>query len=209
MKRFITFGVATLVMASCATSVAAVERWTSASARAIAPSPTPVVIDNLFQDDNRLKTLLEQHHAEALLEIQRQEAYEKQLLSNTNNLGVALDKVNEHVGKTWYVFSGSTPKGWDCSGLVMWTYNHLGIELEHSATAQMRSGETVETPKLGDVVAFLYKGQDRAYHVGIYMGPDTMIHSGGKKGDKTELRSISGFAGDYSDVVYTRIIKTN
>lgn len=196
-------------MASCATSVAATERLNTVSAQAITVVPTALISHDFFLKVAREKTLLEQHHAAAILEQQRQEAYERQLLSNTNNLESALVKVNNTIGKTWYVFSGSTPDGWDCSGLVRWTYGHLGIELEHSATAQMRSGELVETPKVGDVVAFLYKGEARAYHVGLYMGPDTMLHSGGKKGDKTEIRSISAFAGDYSDVVYTRIVKTN
>jgi cell wall-associated NlpC family hydrolase len=209
MKRFITFAIATLVMASCATSVAAVERVNTLSAKAITVVPRVLMSDDFFLRMAREKTLLEQHHAAAILEQQRQEAYERQLLSNTNNLEEALDKVNNTIGKTWYVFSGSTPEGWDCSGLVRWTYSHLGIELEHSATAQMRSGELVETPKIGDVVAFLYTGESKAYHVGIYMSPDTMLHAGGKKGDKTELRSISAFAGNYSDVVYTRIVKTN
>jgi cell wall-associated NlpC family hydrolase len=216
MKRFITFAIASLVMASCATSATAIEqRVTSASALGMQVAPAvkltrESILDVIFLSGNsKVKTLLEQQVDAAILEMQLQEAYERQLLSNTNNLGVALDNVRNQVGKTWYVFSGSTPSGWDCSGLVMWTYSHLGIELEHSATAQMRSGELVTNPKPGDLVAFLYKGRDSAYHVGLYERPDTMLHSGGKPGDKTELRSISKFAGDYSDVVYIRIVKTN
>jgi hypothetical protein len=55
-------------------------------------------------------------------------------------------QLTEHVEKTWYVFSGSTPSGWDCSGLVMWFYSDFNIELTHSATDQMNSGLLVDTP---------------------------------------------------------------
>ena len=42
--------------------------------------------------------------------------------------------------KTSYVFSGSTPKGWDCSGMVRWTYKQIGITLPHSANKQAHIG---------------------------------------------------------------------
>jgi hypothetical protein len=36
-----------------------------------------------------------------------------------------------------------------------------------------------------------------------------MLHSGGKRGDRTELRPISDFGGSYSRVAYSRLIDTN
>jgi len=119
--------------------------------------------------------------------------------------------VKNQIGKTPWVFSGSTPRAWDCSGLVKWTYAHLGVDLQHSATKQRLSGEFVTEPKIGDLVSFNFRSYGSAYHVGIYVGPDEMIHAGGKPGDRTEIRSISGWQKDNgnSEVTYTRIIETN
>jgi hypothetical protein len=132
------------------------------------------------------------------------------IVSNTKLLNETLALVKNQVGKTPWVFQGSSPRAWDCSGLVRWTYAQLGIDLYHGATTQRHSGTIVTEPKVGDLVSFNYKNSKGAYHVGIYLGPDEMIHSGGKTGDRTKIISISGWAkgNSNSDVVYTRIIET-
>lgn len=120
-----------------------------------------------------------------------------------------IQDLEAYVGKTWYVFSGSTPKGWDCSGLTMWFYENLGVSLEHSATKQYRAGQLVTNPNPGDLVVFKYNDSNMAYHVGIYISENVMLHSGGKKGDKTEYQDIAAFAGNYSEVYYVRFIESN
>ena len=131
------------------------------------------------------------------------------LSENTRDLKNAVFLASQNINKTWYVFSGSTPRGWDCSGLVLWTYEHLGFDLYHGATAQMQSGRRVLEPKFGDIVGFKYNNASMFYHVGIYISEDLMLHSGGKRGDKTELRAISTFGGSYSKIEYTRLVDTN
>ena len=143
-------------------------------------------------------------------EIKKLEAKKaKELDENTEKINQAISKLEKHIGKTWYVFSGSTPSGWDCSGMVMWTYQQIDIELEHRASKQAKAGKIVESPKLGDIVVFKYSGSKSAYHVGIWIEEDTMIHAGGKKGERTEIKSIDKFAGNYSKVSYVRILETN
>jgi cell wall-associated NlpC family hydrolase len=133
------------------------------------------------------------------------------LSKNTDDLRKAVSLTSQNIGKTWYVFAGSTPRGWDCSGLVRWTYGHLGFDLYHGATAQMKTGRLVTEPKYGDIVGFKYKKSSRYYHVGIYISEDLMLHSGGKRGDKTELKSISQWSKDNynSTIEYSRLIETN
>jgi len=130
------------------------------------------------------------------------------LQQNTVKLNKVVRQLKGRVGKTWYVFSGATPQGWDCSGMTMWAYEQLGVNLEHRASKQKDAGIKVKSPKVGDIVAFTYKGYKSAYHVGIYLGPDLMIHAGGGKGQRTAVVHISKFAGTYSKVTYTRIIDT-
>lgn len=132
---------------------------------------------------------------------------QKILTDNTLAVNKAIKKLNKTVGKTWYVFSGATPRGWDCSGLTMWFYGQLGIELEHRASKQQSAGVTVKTPKVGDLVVFKYIGHKSAYHVGVYIGNGKMIHAP-KKGHRTIIESIKQFAGNYSSVSYRRIIDT-
>lgn len=130
------------------------------------------------------------------------------LTTNRNRIKKALDKLNSHVGKTWYVFSGATPAGWDCSGLTMWFYEQLGITLEHRASKQDTAGTKSVDPNPGDIVVFHYKGSKDAYHVGIYIGNGQMIHAP-KHGHVTRVEDISTFGGDYSDISYRRIIRSS
>jgi cell wall-associated NlpC family hydrolase len=156
--------------------------------------------DKLMSDAEKKQTELE-------AEIARLE----KIANDTKALNETLVLVKNQIGITRWVLGGSTPRAWDCSGLVTWTYAHLGMDLRHSATAQRNSGTIVTDPKVGDLVSFNHRGSRGAYHIGIYLGPDEMLHSGGKPGDRTEIRSISGWAKDNwgSEVVYTRIIETN
>jgi cell wall-associated NlpC family hydrolase len=154
---------------------------------------------------------LESEAAQTQAELEAEIARLKKIADDTATLNETLVLVKNQIGITRWVLGGSTPRAWDCSGLVTWTYNHLGVELRHSATTQRNSGTVVTEPKIGDLVSFNHRGWKNAYHIGIYLGPDQMIHSGGKPGDRTEIRSIVGWAKDNgnSEVVYTRIIETN
>lgn len=129
------------------------------------------------------------------------------LFENTQAIKAVVKKLNKTVGKTWYVFSGATPSGWDCSGLTMWFYKQLDVKLEHRASKQQSAGVATKTPKLGDLVVFKYKGYKSAYHVGIYIGDGKMIHAP-KKGHRTVIESVKQFAGKYSKVSYRTMIDT-
>lgn len=126
---------------------------------------------------------------------------------NAASITKTVTALKKRVGRTWYVFSGSTPAGWDCSGLVMWAYQQMGVELEHRASLQQKAGILVKDPKVGDIVAFTYKNSKSAYHVGIYIGNGKMVHAK-QRGQGTMIESVAGFAGKHSKVTYTRILDT-
>ncbi len=76
-----------------------------------------------------------------------------------------------------YRAGGSTPRGFDCSGFTSYVYRKAGVSLPHSATAQMRKAKRISrgSARRGDLVFF--RSGSRAYHVGIYAGGNTVLHS--------------------------------
>jgi len=73
-----------------------------------------------------------------------------------------------------YRWGGSSPSGFDCSGLVRYVYAQVGVSLPHNAAQQYRLGTPVTRDSLepGDLVFF-----DRLRHNGIYIGDGRFIHA--------------------------------
>ncbi|MGZ8801378.1 MAG: peptidoglycan hydrolase RipC [Mycobacterium sp.] len=74
-----------------------------------------------------------------------------------------------------YSWGGSGPSAFDCSGLVMWSFQQAGISLPHSSQALARGGNPVSTDQMqpGDLVTYY----SDASHVGIYIGDGMMVHA--------------------------------
>jgi cell wall-associated NlpC family hydrolase len=74
-----------------------------------------------------------------------------------------------------YVYGGSGPNTWDCSGLTMKAWQAAGVTLPHSAARQFRIGAKISKSDLkpGDLV-FFYRG---IQHVAIYSGDGMVIHA--------------------------------
>ncbi|MEY8231545.1 SH3 domain-containing C40 family peptidase [Oscillospiraceae bacterium 50-16] len=102
-----------------------------------------------------------------------------------------------------YVYGGSSPRGFDCSGFTSYIYKQFGYSLKRSASDQLDNGTSVSRSELqpGDLVMFK-KGSSsrRASHVGIYIGNNQFIHSSTSRvgviiSGMDEAYYTSGFVG--------------
>jgi cell wall-associated NlpC family hydrolase len=103
-----------------------------------------------------------------------------------------------------YVWGGASPStGFDCSGLVMYVYEQLGVSLPHYTVSQYEWPNAVHPSRSqlepGDLVFFADLG-----HVGIYIGNNEFIHAP-NSGTVVQISSLTGW---YSSEYYgaTRIL---
>lgn len=89
-----------------------------------------------------------------------------------------------------YVWGGTSPSGFDCSGLVQYVCRQNGISVPRVAASQRGVGKSVSRADLqpGDLVFFSSGG--RVSHVGIYIGNGNMIHAP-QTGDVVKISSIN------------------
>jgi len=146
---------------------------------------------------------------------------------NAQNFGGAssndiINFAESFVGKTPYVWGGTTPSGWDCSGFTSWVYNHFGIGAPRTSEAQQAWARP--SPDVPGALAFFGRP---AGHVGISLGGGRMVdaaHSGtmtrnegiwsditgfglppgglGKAGVTTSLGGGPSFGGSINEAVY-------
>src|SRR5215470_3284953 len=91
--------------------------------------------------------------------------------------GRAADSALAMLGKP-YRRSGNTPAGFDCSGLVQYSYSRVGVTLPRETQAQRQQGREVPASDLrrGDLVFFDQEGK-KSSHVGIYIGQGRFVHA--------------------------------
>jgi cell wall-associated NlpC family hydrolase len=112
-------------------------------------------------------------------------------------VGVAM----QYLG-TPYVWAGAAPGGFDCSGLVMYAYEQVGVSLPHSSYAMWDYGVPVAKDQLepGDIVFF-----DGLGHVGLYIGGGDFIQAP-HTGDVVRVSSLDEGYYQYSYVGARRIL---
>lgn len=111
-----------------------------------------------------------------------------------------------------YVYGGSTPSGFDCSGFTMYVFKKFGISMPHGAQSQARLGKKVTANKssktsllnnlkAGDLVFFLdYETMDEIGHCGIYIGSGNFIHASSGSGYCVKIDNL--LPGNYYNTRY-------
>lgn len=83
------------------------------------------------------------------------------------------------MGKKYCPGGASPQKGFDCSGLVWWSYGQHGVKVPRLTTDQARAGKKIARKqiKAGDIMVFKTGQSPRGLHTGIYVGNNKFVHS--------------------------------
>ncbi len=102
------------------------------------------------------------------------------------SLQAVVDRALAQRGKP-YVWAASGPGSFDCSGLVQYAFEAIGVDLPHSSRMQSSMGTPVSRAgaRAGDLVAFY----SPVSHIGIYLGNGQMVHAP-TSGDVVKIASV-------------------
>ena len=103
--------------------------------------------------------------------------YNRGMFIESSSLGNAIVREAEKYLGIPYLWGGTTPNGFDCSGLCQYVFRNIGINISRVSQTQYLEGVPVSREELqpGDLVFFQKNGN--VHHVGIYVGGGMMIHA--------------------------------
>lgn len=103
----------------------------------------------------------------------------------SENIGSKVVSIANTYLRVPYVYGGTTPAGFDCSGYTSYVFNQAGITLPRTAADQYNTGTAVSKSNLqqGDLVFFTSSGTSIS-HVGIYIGNNNFISATTSSGVK-------------------------
>lgn len=107
-------------------------------------------------------------------------------------------EARKHLGVP-YVWGGSTPSGFDCSGFVQYVLKQYGIKVPRTTEQQVLAGNYIAKKDIqpGDLVFLQNTYRAGISHVGIYIGNDQMIHASSSKGVTISSLSSSYYLEHY------------
>ena len=114
-------------------------------------------------------------------------------VASSGNGSSVVATANQYIGSR-YIYGGTAPSGFDCSGFTSYVYKKYGVSLSRTAAGQYSNGVSVSKGELqpGDLVMF---GKSGINHVGIYIGGGKMVHAANPSRGVTTDTINSGYYG--------------
>uniref|UniRef100_UPI00374EEB2A C40 family peptidase n=1 Tax=Clostridioides difficile TaxID=1496 RepID=UPI00374EEB2A len=102
--------------------------------------------------------------------------------------GTVIAEAKKHLGKP-YKWGGNGPSNFDCSGLMVYCFKKVNVNLPRTSSQQSKVGKKVEQNNLqaGDLVFF----HNPVTHVGLYIGNGEYLHAP-QTGDIVKISKLSG-----------------
>ncbi len=99
------------------------------------------------------------------------------IISRTSSIAMSLTRSALRFIGTPYVFGGTSPSGFDCSGFTQHVFAMLGISIPRLADAQYYAGRPIKGRMLKGDLVFFQTYEPGPSHVGIYLGNGRFVHS--------------------------------
>lgn len=140
-----------------------------------------------------------QETSRSMTKFREKTAEESNKTENTSNVASSgngssvVATANQYIGSR-YIYGGTAPSGFDCSGFTSYVYKKYGVSLSRTAAGQYSNGVAVSKGELqpGDLVMF---GKSGINHVGIYIGGGKMVHAANPSRGVTTDTINSGYYG--------------
>lgn len=129
---------------------------------------------------------------------------EEKVTHSTSQIEKVISEAKKVIGSP-YSWAGSSPEGFDCSGLIYYSFKKAGYEISRlSSSTYYDLGKKVTSPQKGDLI-FFATGSSKAVisHMGIYIGNGEFIHASSSKG--VEINSLSNSYFKSKFVGYKRL----
>ena len=166
----------------------------------------PAKADSVFEDNDAQSSLIDLSAATSSLDVltktmnetvsavskvEKTQSVAKEVQSRADKL---VSTAKKYMGVP-YVWGGTTPAGFDCSGFTRYVYKEvLDKEIGRTTWDQISSGKQValDQAKVGDLIIF-YGGD----HVGIYLGNGQVIHAP-QPGESVKISSVTDMPADFA-----------
>lgn len=131
----------------------------------------------LVKNDDILEVSIENNKIE---EVSSTEETTIVQLEVKNDVNPIIETAKSYLG-TPYVWGGTSPNGFDCSGFIQFIYDEHQITIPRTVNEIWNFSSPVSSPSIGDLV-FFETYQPGPSHLGIYLGNGDFIHAGSSKG---------------------------
>jgi cell wall-associated NlpC family hydrolase len=150
--------------------------FAAASALAVGTAPADANAAHERQGESAAQPVASMHAYNTKRDRQqaRREARQRRLAATRGRRVISLAR--SQAGKP-YVYGAAGPNAYDCSGLTMWVYRHVHVNLPHNSAAQAGRTRRISraAARPGDLVFFTDGGG--VYHVAIYAGHNAVWHA--------------------------------